>query len=116
MLKTKLYPDDDVIIDDILFAVGPRTNACAATRLVGVLATRVQLVVVILGDVDVVISELGTFVVEGAGMGDHLLEGWSMDFVGYCLVVDGIPRIVVLDLVGPVGAIVGIKTTGLLNC
>ena len=116
MLKTELYPDDDIIVDDILFAVGPRTNACAATRLVGVLASGVQLVVVILGDVNVVISELGTFVVEGAGMGDHLLERRSMDFVGYCLLVDGIPRIIILDLVGPVGVVVGVKTTGLLNC
>ena len=41
---------------------------------------------------------------------------WSELCLCYCLVVDRIPRIVVLDLVGPVGAIVGIKTTGGLNC
>ena len=115
MLYAKLHPDDNILIDDTLFAVSPGTNAGTATRLIGIFATSEEFVVMIFGDVDVVISEFGTFVVEGAGIGDHFLESRGVDLVCDWFAVNGIAREVVLYFIGPISVVVCVEAGRSLN-
>lgn len=115
MLYAKLHPNHNVLVDDILFAVSPGTNAGTATRLIGVFAASEEFVVMVFGDVDVVISELGTFVVEGAGIGNHFLESRGVDLVCNWFAINGIAGEVVLYLVGPVSVVVCIEAGRSLN-
>lgn len=115
VLQAELHPDDNIVVDDVFLAISPGTDTGTATGLIGVFAASEELVAVVFGDVDVVVSELGTLVVEGARVGDHLLEGGGVDLVGDWLSVDGVAGEVILNFVGPVRIVVCVETGGLLD-
>ena len=62
----------------------------------------------VLGDVDVVVSELGAFMVEGIGIRDHFLEIRGVDFIADCFAIDGISGGFVKDFEGAGGVIIGV--------
>ena len=90
MLQAKLDPEHDVLILDLILPRRPRAHALPAAGLVCVFAAGVELAVAVAGDVEVVVGELGALVVEGGGVGDHLLEVGGEDLVGGWFVVDGV--------------------------
>lgn len=100
MLDAELDPDDDVVIDDVVLAVGPGADAGPAAGLVGVFAAGVEFAVAVGGEVEVVVGELGAFVVVGVFVGEHFLEVRGVDLVGDRLSVDGVEGGGVLDLEG----------------
>ena len=65
MLQAALDPEDEIVIEDVVVPTGPGAHALSAAGLIGVFAPRVQLAVAVLGDVEVVVGELGALVVEG---------------------------------------------------
>lgn len=118
MLHPELDPHHDVVAlairaRDGVLPIGPGAHALAAAGLVGVHAAGVELAVAVLGHVDVVVGELGALVVEGLGMGEHLLEGRGVDLVGDRFAVDGVEGIRVGDLEDAVGGRVDVETGGL---
>lgn len=115
MVDSKLHEDNKIVVDDPLPALRPAAHARAATRLVRVLAAGVQLVVAVLDGIDVAVGELGALVVEAVGVGEDLLEGWGVDFVGDWLAVDGVAHAGVLDLEGAVRVRVEIVAAGGLD-
>lgn len=100
VLEAELEPEDNVRVDDVVAAVGPRAHARAAARLVGVLAAGVELAVAVARDVEVVVRELGAAVVERGRVGDELLEAGQVELVADGLAVDGVPGRGVEDLEG----------------
>lgn len=115
MVDAELDKDNEVVVDDGVFAVGPAADAGAAAGLVGVFATTVELVIAILDGVDVVIGELGALVVEAVMVRKNLLKRRSVDLVCHGLAIDWIADPSVLDLEGTVGIDVEIVTARLLN-
>ena len=109
VLQPKLQPHDDVLVQDGLPAVRPRAHPGPAAGLVRVPAAGVELAVVVSGDVDVVVGELGAFVVEGVGVGDHFLEGGGVDLVADGFAVDGVAGGFVEDLEGAGGVVVCVE-------
>lgn len=103
MVDPKLHPDHNVFIKDVIPSLGPGADAGPAARLVRVQAAGVELAVPVGRDVDVVVCELGATEVEGLGVGEHFLEGGSVDFVRDREPVDGVVDRGVLDLEDAVG-------------
>ena len=64
VVDAKLHKDDEVLINNRLSSLRPATHASAASALVGVLATRKELVIVILDGIDIAVRELSPLVVE----------------------------------------------------
>lgn len=112
MVDPKLDPDNDILIFDTITALGPAAHASSAARLVGVATSRVQLVVAVRGDVEVVVCELSAAVVERGGRGEHLLEGGSVDLIGNCGAVDGVADSGVGNAEGAVGVGVEVEAGG----
>lgn len=115
MVETEGDPDDQIGVLDVVPAVGPGAHAGAAARLVGVLAAGVELAVAVAGDVEVVVGELGAFVVEAVRVGEHFLEGGGVDLVADGLAVDGVADGGVLDLEGSVGVVVDVDAAGFVD-
>lgn len=115
MIDAKRDPNDHIRVLDIVAAVGPGAHAGAAARLVGVLAAGVELAVLVLGDVDVVVGELGALVVEAVRVGEHFLEGGGVDLVADGFAVDRVADGGVLDLEGSVEVVVGVDAAGFFD-
>lgn len=103
VVDAELHPKDQIIVQNIILAIRPSSNALAAAALVSIPAASVQLPIAMLGDVDVVVRKLRSLEVERAGVRQDGLEGWHVDLVGYWLVVDWVSRGGVLDLEDTVG-------------
>lgn len=104
---------DQVLVDDVVFAVSPAAHTGTAARLVCVFAAGVEFAVAVLDGVDVAVGEFDTLVVEGVLVGDTFLEWRSVDFVGDGLVVDGVADVDVLNFEGAVGVGVEVVAAGL---
>lgn len=115
VLKTKLHPNHDIIVYNILFAVSPRSYPSTSTRLVSILPTCIELTVMVLGDVDIMIGKLCSFVMKGVGVSDHLLEGRCVDLISDCFAIHWVPRRLILDLENAIGIVVCVKSTGFPN-
>lgn len=115
VVDPKRDPNHQIGVLDLIPAVRPGTHAGPAARLVGVLAAGVELAVAVLGDVDVVVGELGAFVVEALRVGEHFLEGGGVDLVADGLAVDGVADGGVLDLEGSVDVVVDVDAAGFLD-
>lgn len=74
MVDAELNEDNEIVVDDVVFAIRPVAHAGTAAGLVGVLSATVQLVFTVLDSVDVVVGEFGSLVIEAVGIGDDLLE------------------------------------------
>lgn len=109
MLQSKLHPHDDVLIHDRLLAVRPRAHPGPAARLVRVPAAGVQFAIVVFCDVEVVVGELGAFVVEGVRVCEHFLEGRGVDFVADRFAVDGVAGGFVEDFEAAARVVVGVE-------
>ena len=97
MVDSELAKDGDVLAGrptgDVVVSVGPGANTCAAAGLVRVPAAGVELSVGVLGDVDVVVGELGPLVVETLWGAKDVLEGWGVDFVTDCFAIDSVAAV-----------------------
>lgn len=116
MLQSELQPHDYILVHDGLLAVRPGAHPGPAAGLVRVFAAGVELAVVVSGDVDVVVCELGAFVVEGVDVGEHFLEGRGVDSVADCFAVDGVAGGCVEDFEGAAGVGVGVEAGGFFDC
>ena len=103
MVDAELDKDNQIVVDDVVFAVRPAAHAGTTARLVRVLSTAVKLVFAVLNGVDVVVGELGPLVVEAVGVREDFLERWRVDLVSDRFAVDWVPDAGVLDLEGSVG-------------
>lgn len=112
VVDTKLDPDDNVIILHVILTISERTHTGTTARLVGVFSSGVELAVPVGCDVNVVVCELGTFVVERFLVREHLLEGRNVNFVGDGFSVDWVLDGGVLDLEGAVDVVVEIVAAG----
>jgi len=115
MVDAELDKDNEIVVDNVVFAVRPVAHTCTAPGLVGVLPTAVQLVFAVLDSVDVVVGELGSLVVEAVGVGDDLLERRRVNLVSHGLAIDWISHSSVLDLECPVSVRVEIVAAGLFD-
>ena len=115
MVDAELNKDNEIVINNEIFAVCPVADASAAARLVRVLPAAVQLVFAILNSVNIMIRELGSLVVEAVSIRDNLLERRRVDLVSDRLAVDRVSHGGVLDLEGPVGVRVKVVAARLLD-
>lgn len=115
MLQTKLQPHHYILIHDGLLTVRPGAYPGPAAGLVRVFAAGVELAVAVFGDVEIVVGELGAFVVEGVGVGEHFLEGRGVDFVADSFAVDGVAGGLVEDFEGAAGVVVGVEAGRLFD-
>ena len=112
VLQPELHVQHQILIDDVFIPPGPRAHAGAAAGLVGVFATGVELAIGVLGDVEVVVGELGAFVVVGVWVRENFLEGRRVDFVGDWLSVDGVADGGVLNFEDAVAVWVEVEARG----
>jgi len=115
MIYSKVDPYNHVCVLDVLFSIGPCSYASTTSRLVGVLAACIQLSVLVFSNVDVVIGELGSLVMEAVAVCQHLLECWCVDLVRHWLAVDRIPDCSVLNLEDSVLLVIGVEAARFLN-
>lgn len=70
-------PDDNVVVDDVIPILDPGLDALSTDGLVGVVTSREQLTVLVLGDPDGGLAELGSSPVPGARLSEeHLRADW----------------------------------------
>lgn len=98
MVDAKLDKDNEVVVDNAIVALRPRSHSRVAAALVGVAATGIKLAVAVLDGVDVAVRKLGALVCEAVLVGQALLERRRVDLVRHGLVVDGVAHGAVLDL------------------
>lgn len=115
MVDAELNEDNEIVVDDVVFAIRPVAHAGTAAGLVGVLSATVQLVFTVLDSVDVVVGEFGSLVIEAVGIGDDLLERWRVDLISDRLAIDRVANSGILDLERAVGVRVEIVATGLFD-
>ena len=106
MVDSELYKYDQIVVDDLLVALGPAAYTGAATALICVFAASEELAVAVLDCVNVAVAELGALVVEAVSVADDLLEWWRHDLVGDWFAVDGVAYGAVLDFVRTVDVVV----------
>ncbi len=112
VLQPKLHVQHQILVDYVFVPPGPRAHAGAAAGLGGVFAAGVELAVGVLGHVEVVVGELGAFVVVRVRVRDYFLERGRVDFVGDWFSVDGVADGGVLDLEDAVGVRVEVEARG----
>ena len=88
MLEAELHEQDEVRVLNIVPSIRPRSHPRTAPRLIGVFTARVELAVSVLGNVDVVIRKLRSFVMEALWVCDHFLKWRRMDFVADGLAIN----------------------------
>lgn len=69
MIDSKLDKYDQILIDNRIFPIRPRSHACAAAALIGIFSSGVQFVVTVRDGVNVMITKFGTLVIEGVFIG-----------------------------------------------
>ena len=79
--KTESVPEDNVGVLYIVLASSPLLDTLALSALVGELAGGIELIVLVLSDPDIVLSEASTAVVEAGWLHEHLLAGQGLDLV-----------------------------------
>src|ERR1700733_1789150 len=115
MINTKLYPDDDIFVFDVVFATSPCSDACAATGLICIPAACIKFSVSVSGNVDIVVGELSALEVEAVGASEDLLEWWHVNLICNWLAIDRIVDRRVLDLEGAVRIDVKVEACRLFN-
>jgi len=115
VIDTKLNKEDNVFINHLIFVTGPRTNTSSAAGLICVLPAGEELIFAMLDDVDVMVCELGPFVVKGVLVRDDILERWDVDLVCDWLPVDRVAICNILYLERAVCVVVEIVTARCLH-
>ena len=116
MIYAKLRPDDDILVNNIVFPLRPGPYARTAAGLVGIRSSGIQLSVGVLGNVQVMIGKLCALGVEAVWMGEQLLEGWERELEAFHLAVDEVAGCLrVHDLECPVSAVVYIYACGFVH-
>lgn len=110
MVDTKLDPDDNILVENVVLAISPCPHTVAATGLISVGSAGIELVRSVFCDVDVVVCEFGAFVVEGGRVREHLLEIRRHNFVGNGFVIDGVAYGGGLDFEETIGVAVQVQT------
>jgi hypothetical protein len=92
-------PNDLIVVSDWLLVGDPGLETLLlASRLVGVLATREELVFTVLGDPDVVAGKVGTSISSRLGVSKNALGSWHVDLVADRAHGDGVHLVLVDDL------------------
>lgn len=115
MVDAELNKKYQIFVHDALLSIGPAAHAGAASRLVGVFASCVQLSVPVLHGVDRLVCELRSLMVERLRVRQDLLERRCVNLVCYRLAIDGVPHPSVLDFEDAVGVVIDIVAAGGLN-
>lgn len=108
MIDSKLDKYDQILIDNRIFPIRPRSHACAAAALIGIFSSGVQFVVTVRDGVNVMITKFGTLVIEGVFIGQNFLERGRVDFVGDGFTIDGVAFVDVLDFESAIDGIVDV--------
>ena len=115
MLQPKLHIHHEISIDDVLVTGRPRAYAFTTAGLVGVFSTRVELAVGVLGNVQIMIRELGALVVVAFRVGNHFLKRRRVDLISDWFPIDRVAHSGVLDFENAVGVWVEIEACGSLD-
>ena len=99
MGETKAAPEHQVFVDDIVLSRYPRSNAARlAMRLVGKVATAVQLAILVFGDKDVMVCKLGSKECNALWVCNHELCRRRYELVTHLSLRDRVNSIRVDDL------------------
>lgn len=74
VLERVRVPDNDVFVLNVVLSSNPRADAVPSSTLVGVRAGGEELSILVLGDPDGVLAELGPFGVPGGRVGEQRLQ------------------------------------------
>ena len=106
VVDAELDEDDEIFACvatcNIVVSCRPGPYARTAAGLVRVPAASIQFAIRVFRDVDILIRELGAFVVVGFGATKHFLEGRGHDLVGDGFAVDFVALVRVNDLEGAI--------------
>src|SRR5271168_2699158 len=115
VVNTKLHPDDDIFVFDVVFAISPCSDACATTGLICVPTACIKFSVLVLGHVDIVVSELSALEMEAVWVSEDLLEWWHVNLIRNWLAIDWIVDGRVLDLESAIRIDVKVEACRLFN-
>lgn len=101
--KAENGPNDNVLVEHILVTSGRVSDATDfSTALQSIATSGIQLVILVLGDPKMVVSEQSTLGLNAVGVGKQKLRGRDADLVSNRFSADRVPLCQVLDLKGTV--------------
>ena len=115
MLEAELHEQDEVRVLNIVPSIRPRPHPRTAPRLIGVFAARVELAVFVLSNVDVVICEFRSFVMEAVRVCDHFLKWRGVDFVADRLAIDWVADGGILNFESSICVVISVQPAGVTH-